>query len=149
MSTVTKVRKFILNLASGILLGLVYYIVYLSILPRLVTPNMGLFQNVNITPLQSIDYQVSIVLLITIGVMERVIEHPVVAVLRVLSKLVGALLLYIITNGGIITATVVTGSTTLIVTADLSLIIYSIIMASAIIGIIDAGSAIVKYSTQQ
>ncbi len=149
MSTVTKVRRFILNLASGILLGLVYYIVYLSILPRLVTPNMGLFQNVNITPLQSIDYQVSIVLLITIGVMERVIEHPVVAVLRVLSKLVGALLLYIITNGGIITATVVTGSTTLTVTADLSLIIYSIIMASAIIGIIDAGSAIVKYSTQQ
>lgn len=149
MSTVTKVRRFILNLASGILLGLVYYIVYLSILPRLVTPNMGLFQNVNITPLQSIDYQVSIVLLITIGVMERVIEHPIVAVLRVLSKLVGALLLYIITNGGIITATVDTGSTTLTVTADLSLIIYSIIMASAIIGIIDAGSAIVKYSTQQ
>ena len=149
MSTVTKVRRFILNLTSGILLGLVYYIVYLSILPRLVTPNMGLFQNVNTTPLQSIDYQVSIVLLITIGVMERVIEHPVVAVLRVLSKLVGALLLYIITNGGIITATVDTGSTTLTVTADLSLIIYSIIMASAIIGIIDAGSAIVKYSTQQ
>ncbi len=149
MSTVTKVRRFILNLASGILLGLVYYIVYLSILPRLLTPNMGLFQNVNITPLQSIDYQVSIVLLITIGVMERVIEHPVVAVLRVLSKLVGALLLYIITNGGIITATVDTGSTTLTVTADLSLIIYSIIMASAIIGIIDAGSAIVKYSAQQ
>ncbi len=149
MSTVTKVRRFILNLASGILLGLVYYIVYLSILPRLVTPNMGLFQNVNITPLQSIDYQVSIVLLITIGVMERVIEHPIVAVLRVLSKLVGALLLYIITNGGIITATVDTGSTTLTVTADLSLIIYSIITASAIIGIIDAGSAIVKYSTQQ
>ncbi|MCE4619272.1 MAG: hypothetical protein F7C37_07565 [Desulfurococcales archaeon] len=145
----TKVRRFILNLASGILLGLVYYIVYLSILPRLLTPNMGLFQNVNITPLQSIDYQVSIVLLITIGVMERVIEHPVVAVLRVLSKLVGALLLYIITNGGIITATVDTGSTTLTVTADLSLIIYSIIMASAIIGIIDAGSAIVKYSAQQ
>lgn len=136
-----------MNLAYGILLGIIYYLVYLMLLPWIVAPGMGLLENVEVSAFQSIDYRVAIVLLIAIGIMERVIEHPVVAVLRVLSKLVGALILYIITNGGIFTATIEVGGSTVNVVADLSLLIYSVIMVSAIIGIVDAGSAIVKYSS--
>lgn len=142
-----SIKRFILNLAYGVVLGAVYYVVYVMLLPRLIAPGMGLLENVEVSAFQSIDYRVAIILLIAIGIMERVIEHPVVAVLRVLSKLVGALLLYIITNGGIFTATIEVDGSTVRVVADLSLLIYSVIMVSAIIGIVDAGSAIVKYSS--
>lgn len=142
-----SIKRFVLNLAYGIVLGVVYYVVYLLLLPRLIAPSMGLLENVEVSAFQSIDYRVAIILLIAIGVMERVIEHPVVAVLRVLSKLVGALLLYIITNGGIFTATIEVDGSTVEVVADLSLSIYSVITLSTIVGIVDAGSAIVKYSS--
>ena len=142
-----SIKRFILNLAYGVVLGAVYYVVYVMLLPRLIAPGMGLLENVEVSAFQSIDYRVAIILLIAIGIMERVIEHPVVAVLRVLSKLVGALLLYIITNGGIFTATIEVDGSTVRVVADLSLLIYSVIMVSAIMGIVDAGSAIVKYSS--
>lgn len=138
-----------MNLGYGVLLGAVYYLIYVMLLPRLIAPGVGLLQNIEVSAFQSVDYRVAIVLLISIGIMERVIEHPVVAVLRVLSKLVGALLLYIITNGGIFTATVEVDGSTVRVVADLSILIYSVIMVSAIIGIVDAGSAIVKYSASQ
>ncbi|MCE4626374.1 MAG: hypothetical protein F7B78_01835 [Desulfurococcales archaeon] len=142
-----SIKRFILNLALGVVLGAVYYVVYVMLLPRLIAPGMGLLENVEVSAFQSIDYRVAITLLITIGIMERVIEHPVAAVLRVLSKLVGALLLYIITNGGIFTATIEVDGSMVNVVADLSLLIYSVIIVSAIVGIVDAGSAIVKYSS--
>lgn len=140
-------KRFIVNLVTGIVIGASYYLVYLLLLPYFFASSTSLYGGFHPELPTTIDYRVAVLLLLTIGVMERVIEHPVVAVLRILSKNVGALLLYVVTNGGVLEFTAKSGGSTVRVVADLSVLIYAIIMVSAIAGVVDAGGAIVKYSS--
>jgi len=58
--------------------------------------------------------------------------------LRILSKLFGALILYIVLNGGIIETSITMGDAVLRVEFDLSILLYTIILVSLIYGFIDA-----------
>jgi len=76
---------------------------------------------------------------IALGTAESILRNNVVSIpLRILSKLFGALILYIVLNGGIIETSITMGDAVLRVEFDLSILLYTIILVSLIYGFIDA-----------
>lgn len=143
----SPVKRFLSNLVIGLLAGIIYYLVFTKLLPYLLSEAAGIFSvSQNVVP-ENVNYTASFIVLMALAIIERVLENPIVAAFRVLSKLVASLLLYVMTNGGVFTIVVGGEASTLAVTLDLSLLIYSLIILSVIAGIVDAGSAIIKYSS--
>lgn len=129
---VSEVVKMILRGVAGIVLGLIYYLLYVVALPVI-------FQRIAGLPISAeLPMEVSTILavLIALGIAENVAPTIPSAVFRVLSKLVGASYLYFATNGGIITANIAD----YIVTLDASLLIYIILAGSVIVGVLDAAT---------
>lgn len=143
-------KRIVVRVAWGMVTGVFYYIIYLVLLPFLLFL-LTLAVGLRGVPIHGEEptYQAAGILLISLGFVERVLMHPVVAAIRVLSKVVGATVLYILTNGGVFTATISEGASTVTLTADLSILIYALIALSAAAGIVDAGSAVVEYSSAE
>ncbi len=133
--------RLIIRGLMGLLIGIFYYYIYVVLLPTYLIP---LLMSPETTYAPAL-LKAAIIILIIVSIIERVLEHVVVAAFRLLSKLLGAMILYYITNGGIITGTIMYGEQQLHVTVDLSLLMYLIIIASLVGGMIDAGSAIIRY----
>lgn len=141
----SRVKRIASRVAWGVVAAVLYYLIYMVLLPTFIAQAVGP-QGVPL-PTGQASYWIAGMLLVSLGFIERVLEHPVAAAFRVLSKVVGAIVLYILTNGGVITATISEGGSTLTVTADLSLLIYSLMAISMVMGIVDAGSAVIEYSS--
>lgn len=126
------VVKTLLRGLMGVITGLVYYFLYVAVLPIAFQRMAGLPVSVELP----IDFSTIFVVFIALGVTENVAPPVPSAVFRVLSKLVGASYLYFAMDGGVVSANV--GS--YIVTLDLSLLIYIILAGSAMVGVLDAAT---------
>jgi len=130
-----KTIKFIIKeVIAGIILGLIYYTIYVLLLPKILS---SLLQ----TPMLMVEKDLPFFLFffIALGTAESILRNNVVSIpLRILSKLFGALILYIVLNGGIIETSITMGDAVLRVEFDLSILLYTIILVSLIYGFIDA-----------
>ncbi|MEB3806443.1 MAG: hypothetical protein GSR73_02900 [Desulfurococcales archaeon] len=127
----------------GLLIGLVYYFLYVVLLPRFLIPLLVAEPETIYSP--SV-VEASVIILIMVSIFERVLEHPVAAAFRLVSKVLGVIILFYITNGGLITGSVEYAGEVLYATVDLRILFYVIVAGSLVGGLVDAGSAIVRYS---
>jgi len=114
----------------GVVMGLVYYALYVAALP-------AMFQGIAGLPFElrpPVDPSTALALFMVLGMAESIVPATVGAAFGVLSKAVGSLYLYCVTNGEVISATVAGYS----VTIDLSILIYAIVAGSIIVGVADA-----------
>jgi hypothetical protein len=128
-----EVMKIVREVLVGVLIGLLYYIVYIITLPYLITSLM----KIPVPAEGRLAYYIWF--FVALGIGESVLKsHPVSIPLRMLSKLLGALLLYTIVNGGELSGTYVTNGYAISVSINISTMIYTVIAASLIYGFIDA-----------
>jgi hypothetical protein len=128
--------KIIKEILVGVLLGFLYYIVYIITLPYLITSLMRM----PVPGEERLAYYIWF--FVALGVGESILKsHPVSIPLRMLSKLLGALFLYTIVNGGELHGAYVTNGYTISVSINISTLIYTVIAASLVYGFIDAFAA--------
>jgi len=114
---------------AGLVVGLVYYVVYVVLIPLM----LG-----SVTPLhrEALYY---LGLLLTLSTASSVLSKHVVSIpLKILVNLLAALILYTVLNGGKLSVEVSADNQLLVVNADISPILYLIVLASIILGFIDA-----------
>ncbi|MET1160463.1 MAG: hypothetical protein ABWW65_05825 [Thermoprotei archaeon] len=115
----------------GIVVGVVYYILYLVALPSLLT---AVQIPVYIPP--NIVFYLGF--FIALGTAESILANtPFSIPLRILSKLLGALILWTILNGGHLSGSIEYSGTTVFIEIDISLLLYVIVLASLIYGFMD------------
>jgi len=117
-----------------VILGLTYYVVYVLLLPEILS---SLLQ----TPISVAEKDLSFFLFffIALSTAESLLKNnPISIPLRLLTKLFGALILYEVLNGGVVETSITMGDTVLQVEFDLSILLYTIILVSLIYGFIDA-----------
>ena len=131
MKTVAYVGKRIL---FGCLTGFVYYVVYVVLLPTLLASALQVSVAVGKAP-------VFLFFFIALGTAESILkDNPVSIPLRILSKLFGALILYVLMDGGRLSTAVSREGLDLYVEFDMSILLYTIILLSLVYGFIDAFS---------
>jgi len=114
---------------AGLVIGLVYYIVYVVLIPSMLGSTTPL-------PREALYY---LGLLLTLSTASSILsKHAVSIPLKILVNLLAALILYTVLNGGKLSVEVPVDNQLLIVNADISPILYLIMLASIILGIIDA-----------
>ena len=117
---------------GGVLTGLTYYLVYVVLLPQVLSALLR-------TPLEAGHAISFIALFVSLGTAESVLRsHPVSIPLRAVPKLLGALILYVVLNGGHLE--VPAEGTVLRTELDLSPLLHAIILLSLLYGSMDAFS---------
>jgi len=130
------VKTIIKKIVYGVILGLIYYIVYLQVLPLLLA---RITQTPITIPLGKMVVYLGFFL--ALGIAESVLRnHPISIPIKILSKVFGALILFVVLNGGILEGTIPLGSLTVDVRIDISPLLYIVILVSLIYGFIDAFS---------
>lgn len=127
---VNAIVKIILRGVVGVVMGLIYYLLYVAALPTAFQRIAGLPVSIEL-PMDSFTI---LTLFIAFGIAENVTPNLPSAVFRALSKLVGASCLYLAMDGGIVS----TSTAGHAVTLDASLIIHIILAGSIIVGVLDA-----------
>ncbi len=131
-----EIMKIVKEVLIGVLIGLLYYLIYVITLPYFITSLM----KIPVPSERVLAYYIWF--FIALGVGESILKtHPISIPLRMLSKLLGALFLYTIVNGGELSGTYTTNGYTISISINISTIIYTVIAASLIYGFIDAFSA--------
>lgn|GEM_PF-719004 len=119
---------------SGALVGLTYYLVYAVLLPQV-------FSTLLKTPIEAGYVTSFIALFIALGTAESVLRsHPISIPLRVISKLLGALILYVVLNGGHLEVEVPAEGVVIHAELDVSPLLHAVILFSLLYGFIDAFS---------
>jgi len=132
-----KLLKLVARIAAkivwGAVIGLLYYAVYVVVLPKLVSAAVH-------APIEVPEFFSYMWFFVALGIAETVLRNHVVSVpIRMLSKLLGALVLYVALNGGVLSETIVVGGTSIIVYEfDLSPVLYAVILLSLVLGAVDA-----------
>jgi len=113
----------------GLVVGLAYYVVYVVLIP-LMLGSTTLFQR------EALYY---LGLLLTLSIASSILSKHVISIpLKILVNLLAALILYSVLNGGKLSVEVSADNQLLVVNADISPILYLIMLASIILGFIDA-----------
>lgn len=124
---------------TGVIIGILYYFIYVVFFP-------GLFQKISIvTRALSPISVVMLLILVLLGILERVLPKLPTSLSRLLSKLVGAGYLYSVTNGGVVQGNV--GESYVIL--DASILVYIIVIFTLFIGVLDASGMITSYSDRR
>lgn len=132
--TRTTLLRVVKEVAYGVATGIVYYLVYGVALPLLIS---SVASGAGApTPTISVWY---LGFFVALGTAESVLEDNVVSIpLRVVSKLLGALLAWQALNGGHIAGSASYGGVTVSVEADVSPLLYVVVLVSLLYGFIDA-----------
>lgn len=131
MGRIPRPVRIILLSVVGVVVGVLYYYIYGYMIPSIFS---GYGFEVNAPK----GVSVMVMLFILLGVFERVLPRIPAGAVRILSKVVGAVYLYYITSGGILSGEI----SGLSVTIDVSTIIYLVIGFSLVIGLLDAFSSL-------
>lgn len=133
-----KVLEFIKKVAYGIILGIIYYLVYGYILPVVILS----FTKVGLEAL-TLKLLPYLVLFIALSITEELLKnHPISIPFRMLSKVMYALILMIILNGGVIAATLSHEPYSVYARIDITILLHMIIALSLIYGVVDALSIV-------
>lgn len=122
-----SVKKVAGSVVVGVLTGLFYYFVYVVLLPTLfskIFPGTEILE----TPIL---WLLAFALFTGLGLTNSLLkEHPISLPLRLLSKILGALIVLTLLNFGIIKGTIVTEGSVIEYSMDISLPLYTIILFS-------------------
>jgi len=121
------------SVLKGLLQGLLYWLVYVVLTPYLIGRliNIPIHIEAWFPPLA--------IVFIALGVVESSLSNHAISIpIRVISKLIGALCIYTLLNGGRLSTTISRGVWSAIVYFDISPLLYTIISLNLIYGVFDA-----------
>lgn len=123
----SKVKKVVSSVVVGILTGLFYYFVYVVLLPTLfskIFPDAEVLE----TPIL---WLLAFALFTGIGIANSLLrEHPISLPLRLLSKVLGALIVLTLLNFGVVRGEVFMEGSVIEYSMDISLPLYAVILFS-------------------
>jgi len=123
----SRVKKVVSSIVVGVLTGLFYYFVYVILLPTLfskIFPDAEVLE----TPIL---WLLALALFTGIGLANSLLrEHPISLPLRLLSKVLGALIVLTLLNFGVVSGEVFMEGTVIEYSMDISLPLYVIILFS-------------------
>jgi len=133
VSIVNKaVKKIIMESVKGVITGAIYYAIYVVALPFLFSHFLNMPVNT-----EGIIYYIWF--FISLGVAEAVLEEHIIYIpVSMISVLLRALILYEVLNGGHISTGFSYAGTRITAELDISLLLYTIIAFSLILGTLDA-----------
>ncbi|MEM0025507.1 MAG: hypothetical protein QXV93_01430 [Zestosphaera sp.] len=127
MSEKTGVRKVVGSVVVGVLTGLLYYFIYVVLLPTLfskVFPGTEILE----TPIL---WLLAFALFTGLGLANSLLkEHPISLPLRLLSKILGALIVLTLLNFGVIRGEIAVEGSVIEYSIDISLPLYVVILFS-------------------
>lgn len=127
MSEKTGVRKVVGSVVVGVLTGLLYYFIYVVLLPALfskVFPGTEILE----TPIL---WLLAFALFTGLGLANSLLkEHPISLPLRLLSKILGALIVLTLLNFGVIRGEITVEESVIEYSIDISLPLYVVILFS-------------------
>lgn len=122
MKVLDNVKRILKSIAVGVIRGVVYYLIYVFVLPFFFIT----FLRIPIDVQSYVPYLWFFIALNT--AVEILRKHPTSIPLNVISRLVAVLILYIALNGGKLETTIYIDSNVTQVSIDLSLALYAIIL---------------------
>jgi len=124
-----KIKEVIKAITEGVLIGLLYYVVYILILPKLLT---GIFGELKLVfPISPRTYLIALYLFVGLGTATSLLKnHPLSLPLKLLSKVLGALLVLAILNFGILQGTIPVMGVQIDFRTDISVLLYAILLFS-------------------
>jgi len=124
-----KIKEVIKAITEGVLIGLLYYVVYILILPKLLT---GIFGELKLVfPISPRTYLIALYLFVGLGTATSLLKnHPLSLPLKLLSKVLGALLVLAILNFGILQGTIPVMGMQIDFRIDISVLLYAILLFS-------------------
>jgi len=128
------VRKLISSVITGLILGIIYYLVYVYVVPQLFS---AYGYQVPVPSALKPFTSISLPLFLALALAERLLPSVPGATVRLVSKPIGSAYLYILTNGGTLTATLKGYQ----ITINIQILLYIVIAGSIIFGVADAISA--------
>lgn len=135
-SSIKIIKIITKRIAYGVILGLTYYIIYLQVLPLLLA---RITQTPITIPLGKIVVYLGFFL--ALGIAESILRnHPISIPIKILSKVFGALILFVVLDKGVLEGIIPLDSFTISVRIDISPLLYVVILVSLIYGFIDAFS---------
>ncbi|MCS7127953.1 MAG: hypothetical protein N3E36_01605 [Sulfolobales archaeon] len=124
----------------GVASGAVSILIYVYLAPLLIYTVTK--APIDVSWLDALAY---VSLFIALGIAERTSPGSIAAPIRVLSKLIGALVLLYITNYGVLHGEYSYAEGVIVVKIDASPIIYLILLLSLVYGVVDAYTAVIKH----
>jgi len=117
------------TVAEGVVVGLLYYVVYVLILPKVLT---GAFEGLNMVfPISMGTYLVALYLFVGLGTATSLLKNqPLSLPLKLLSKVFGALLVLAILNFGKLQGTIPVMGMLVDFRIDISVLLYAILLFS-------------------
>ncbi len=124
-----KIKEVIKAITEGVLIGLLYYVVYILILPKLLA---GIFGELKLVfPISLRTYLIALYLFVGLGTATSLLKnHPLSLPLKLLSKVLGALLVLAILNFGILQGTIPVMGVQIDFRIDISVLLYAILLFS-------------------
>jgi len=123
----SRVKKVVSSIVVGVLTGLFYYFVYVILLPTLfskIFPDAEVLE----TPIL---WLLAFALFTGIGIANSLLrEHPISLPLRLLSKVLGALIVLTLLNFGVVRGEVFMEGSVIEYSMDISLPLYAVILFS-------------------
>jgi len=136
-----NVVEMVKKIARGVIFGLFYYLLYIIALPML-------FSRILQIPIEMVTGVVAASYIWFFIALETFIsfvhKHLISIPMKVLSKMLYALMLYSVFNHGILTIEIPYNSYTISTIINISVVLYIIILASIIYGFLDAFSLFSK-----
>ncbi len=127
MSEKTSVKKVVSTIVIGVLTGIFYYFIYIVLLPTVFS---RIFPGTEILEVPIL-WLLAFALFTGLGIANSLLrEHPVSLPLKLLSKILGALIVLTLLNFGVIRGEVVMEGTVIEYSLDISLPLYAIILFS-------------------
>lgn len=135
----TEHYRLVKRIGYGIITGIVYYIVFVYLIPYV------FYSAVNI-PLEVFSTRIAVFLgfFMALGIAEKIIRHPVVLALKALSKIIGITIALTILNYGKLHTTIQYENYLLNIKLDIQPVLLFLIAMSLIYGVFDAFSSIEK-----
>lgn len=127
MSEKISIKKVVSTIVVGVLTGIFYYFIYVVLLPTIFS---RIFPGTEILEVPIL-WLLAFALFTGLGIANSLFrEHPISLPLRLLSKILGALIVLTILNFGVIRGEAVMEGTVIEYSLDISLPLYAIILFS-------------------
>jgi len=136
-----NVIEIVKKIARGVIFGLLYYLLYITAIPMLFSRALQIPTEM-VTGVVATSYIWFFIALETF--ISLIHKHLISIPMKVLSKMLYALMLYSVFNHGILSIEIPYNSYTISTTINISVVLYIIILASIIYGFLDAFSLFSK-----
>ncbi|MDK6028622.1 hypothetical protein QPL79_04545 [Ignisphaera sp. 4213-co] len=124
------IKKMVCSLVIGVFMGMLYYLVYVVIFPTLFSK---ILPNTEIPKLPGL-YIPVFILFTALGLANSLVrEHPISLPLKLLSKILGALVMLVLLNFGIIEGEIALNGVLVEYNMDISPLLYTLILFSLLI----------------